>query len=79
MLSKNKRLMYFFKILMELIEVCILYVGERLYDFKILVGDEFTFGNTDASEIRSWSQCASVSGKYLFQLFVFTSRIAKHF
>ena len=44
-------------------------VGERLHDFKILIGDEFTPGNTTATEIESWSECANVSGENVFWLF----------
>ena len=43
--------------------------GNRLHDFKILVGNEFVPGGTEAWRISLWSECARVSGKQLIQLF----------
>ena len=56
---------------MELINACMIFLGERLNNFKILVGNEFTSGHTVATDIASWSECANVSGKQLIQLFDF--------
>ena len=40
--------------------------GERLHDFSILVGNEFTSGTcTGAAKIGSWPECAHISGKLL--------------
>ena len=41
-------------------------VGDRLKDFKILIGNNFTPGDTGAAEIESWSECAHFPGKQLF-------------
>lgn len=48
----------------------ILLTGGRLNNFKILIGNEFKSGTTQAADIASWSECTSVSGKQLFHLFV---------
>ena len=39
---------------------------ERLTDFRILIGNEFTQGATEATDIGTWPECAYVSGKHLF-------------
>ena len=46
-----------------------LFAGDRLADFQILVGNEFTPGDTVAAEIGSWSECAYVSGEKALQFF----------
>ena len=38
-------------------------VGERLKNFKILIGQEFSYGQTQTNEIGSWKECGSVTGK----------------
>ena len=47
--------------------VHVISIGDRLHDFKILVGESFTSGQTGATEIASWSQCAYFSGRFMFQ------------
>ena len=44
-----------------------IFAGDRLFDFKILIGNEFS-QSTQAADIGSWSECAHVSGKTIFQL-----------
>ena len=39
------------------------YIGDRLHDFKILIGNEFIMGVTGPQDIVSWSECAYISGK----------------
>ena len=39
------------------------YIGERLNDFKILIGNYFIMGLTEAADIGSWSECAHVTGR----------------
>ena len=51
---------------MDLFNACLIPVGERLTDFKILIGNEFSSRATGAGDIGSWPECAYVSGKYLF-------------
>ena len=51
----------------------VLSVGERLNDFEILIGNDFTPGSTGAAEIGSWSECAHFPGNQLFQSFVLFS------
>ena len=36
---------------------------ERLRHFKILVGNAFSQGATEATDIGTWPECAYVSGK----------------
>ena len=51
--------------LIDLCDVCIMPVGWRLNNFKILIGEQFSFGVTQTEDIESWNECASVSGKKL--------------
>ena len=47
-------------------DICMTSVGERLRDFKVLIGNEFTSVNcTGGAKIGSWSECAHFSGKQL--------------
>ena len=41
-------------------------VGDRLKNFKVLVGNEFNIKSTKAAAIGSWSECGHVTGKLLF-------------
>ena len=43
--------------------VCTIPVGGRLNNFKILIGQNFSYGETQRGEIESWNECASFSGK----------------
>ena len=52
--------------LTDFFNVCIIPVGGRLNNFKILIGETFSSGVTQTEEIGSWDECASVSGKQLF-------------
>ena len=36
---------------------------ERLADFRILIGNEFSQGTTETADIGTWPECAYVSGK----------------
>ena len=38
-------------------------LGGRLKNFKILIGQNFSYGVTQTEEIGSWKECASFSGK----------------
>ena len=38
-------------------------VGGRLNNFKILIGQNFSYGETQTEEIGPWNECASFSGK----------------
>ena len=49
--------------LIDLSDVCIISVGERLNNFKILIGEQFSSGVTQTEDIASWNECASISGK----------------
>ena len=48
---------------MRLIIARMISAGDRLHDFMVLIGNEFTSGQTGASEIGAWSQCANIPGK----------------
>ena len=47
----------------NLSNVCTIPVGGRLNNFKILIGQNFSYGETQRGEIESWNECASFSGK----------------
>ena len=49
--------------LADLSNVCAIPVGGRLKNFKILVGQNFLYGETQTEKIGSWNVCASFSGK----------------
>ena len=49
--------------LFDISNVCIIPVGGRLNDFKILIGQQFSYGETQTEQIGSWNKCASFSGK----------------
>ena len=50
----------------ELDPLCMMFADERLADFRILIGNEFSQGATEAADIGTWPECVYVSGKYLF-------------
>lgn len=43
------------------------FVGDRLRDFRILIGSEFNGETAQASDFKSWLNCSYVHGKLLFQ------------
>ena len=43
-----------------------IFAGERLTNFKIMIGNEFQPQETDAADIGTWSECAHIPGKQLF-------------
>ena len=49
--------------LFDLPNFCIIPLGGRLKNFRILIGEEFSYGETQINEIGSWKECASVTGK----------------
>ena len=49
--------------LFDISNVCIIPVGGRLKDFKILIGQQFLYGKTQTEQIGLWKKCASFSGK----------------
>ena len=53
-----------------LINTSLTSVGERLNNFQILIGNEFIMGVTEGADIRSWSECAYITGRQLFQYFI---------
>ena len=49
--------------LFDISNVCIIPVGGRLNNFKILIGQQFAYGETQIKEIEAWNECASFQGK----------------
>ena len=47
-----------------------IFAGERLKNFKIMIGNDFESDETDTTAIRTWSECVHVPGKkFLHSLF----------
>ena len=40
-----------------------IFTGERLRNFKIMIGNDFEPDKTNAADIRTWSECAHFAGK----------------
>ena len=45
---------------MNLFNTHTIYVGERLTDFRLLIGNDFSQGATEAADISTWPECAYV-------------------
>ena len=52
-----------------------IFAGERLTNFKIMIGNDFESDETDTTAIRTWSECVHVPGKKLLHSFVLVAWI----
>ena len=65
--AKRNVLSYKLGFITLIINLCTIFTGGRLHNFKIMIGNYFNPA-AQALEIGSWSQCAQVNGKQMFQL-----------